>query len=255
MRYLVTAASDKGIKKPVNQDSLTVKVADTKQGQVVLAVICDGMGGLEYGEVASSNVIKAFEEWFYKDFSRLLETGYGRDEIQRQWENIVSVQNNRLMNFGRERNIRLGTTVTAMLLADGNYYIIHIGDTRAYEVQYDLKQLTIDQTVIEREISLGNITAAQAKKDARRNVLLQCVGASDVVFPEFIVGEIKKDAVYMLCSDGFRHEITDQEIAGYFTPMNLCNVEHMSYYAQYLVELNKSRMEQDNISVLLIRTY
>lgn len=255
MRYLVTAASDKGIKKPVNQDSLTVKVADTKQGQVVLAVICDGMGGLEYGEVASSNVIKAFEEWFYKDFSRLLETGYGRDEIQRQWENIVSVQNNRLMNFGRERNIRLGTTVTAMLFADGNYYIIHIGDTRAYEVQYDLKQLTIDQTVIEREISLGNITAAQAKKDARRNVLLQCVGASDVVFPEFIVGEIKKDAVYMLCSDGFRHEITDQEIAGYFTPMNLCNVEHMSYYAQYLVELNKSRMEQDNISVLLIRTY
>lgn len=255
MRYLVTAKSDKGIKKPVNQDSLTIKVADTNLGQVVLAVICDGMGGLEFGEIASSNVIKAFEEWFYNDFPRLVQTGYDSDVIQRQWENIVSVQNNRIMNYGRERNIRLGTTVTSMLFVDGYYYIIHIGDTRAYEIQTNLRQLTIDQTVIEREISLGNMTVEQAKQDARRNVLLQCVGASDTPFPEFTVGELKKDTVYMLCSDGFRHELTEQEIAGYFTPMNLCNLEHMSYYAEYLIELNKSRMEQDNISVLLIRTY
>lgn len=255
MRYLVTAVSDKGIKKPVNQDSLTIKVADTQYGQVVLAVICDGMGGLEYGEVASSNVMKAFEEWFYNDFPRLLQTGYQSDEIQKQWENIINVLNHKLMNYGRERNIRLGTTITAMLFIDKNYYIIHVGDTRAYEIHYNLKQLTIDQTVIQRELDMGNITMEQAKIDARRNVLLQCVGASEVLFPEFIVGEIQEDAVYMLCSDGFRHEVTDQEIAVYFAPMNLCNVEHMSYYAEYLIELNKSRMERDNISVLLIRTY
>jgi len=255
MKFFATAKSDKGIKKPINQDSLTLKIANTAYGQVVLAVICDGMGGLEQGEVASATVIKAFEEWFLYEFPQLLQYGLKELNIKQRWEAIVATQNIKIENYGRERNIRLGTTLTAMLIISGCYYIIHVGDTRAYEIHHTLTQLTNDQTVVAREIANGNLTEEQAKVDARRNVLLQCIGASDVVRPEFLSGEVKLSAVYMLCSDGFRHEITTDEIGGYFSPTNLCNVENMSHNAEYLIELNKSRWEQDNISVLLIRTY
>ena len=64
LHYTVAAQTDVGIFKDVNQDSMTVKVADTPYGEVAFAVICDGMGGLDQGEVASALVVRAFEEWF-----------------------------------------------------------------------------------------------------------------------------------------------------------------------------------------------
>lgn len=255
MNFLVTAKSDKGIQKPINQDSLTVKIAETGYGQVVFAIICDGMGGLEQGEVASSNVVKTFEEWFYHKFPTILQNGINPEEIQSQWERIIASENDKIMNYGRNRNIRLGTTLTAMLIVNGYYYIIHVGDTRVYEIHNNMIQLTRDQTVVAKELEQGILTPEQAKTDSRRNVLLQCIGASDIISPDYIWGEAKNNAVYILCSDGFRHELSSEEIEVYLAPTNLCNIESMSYYAEYLIELNKSRMERDNISVLLVRTY
>ena len=99
----------------------------------------------------------------------------------------------------------MGTTVTAMILTGGYYYIVNVGDSRAYEICSNLQVLTRDQTVVAREVEQGLLTLEQAETDPRRSVLLQCIGASDVVYPDFFLGEVKKDAVYMLCSDGFRH--------------------------------------------------
>ena len=63
---MAAAQTDIGLVKQVNQDSLTVKVADTKLGEVSFAVICDGMGGLAKGELASAILVRAFEKWFYE---------------------------------------------------------------------------------------------------------------------------------------------------------------------------------------------
>jgi serine/threonine protein phosphatase PrpC len=68
-------------------------------------------------------------------------------------------------------------------------------------------------------------------------------------------GDVKKDAVYMMCSDGFRHEITPDEIYEKFHPNVLISADAMDNSARQLIELNKQRAERDNISVLLIRTY
>ena len=73
-----------------------------------------------------------------------------------------------------------------------------------------------------------------------RNYL--AVTKTDVVVPpDFYMGEIKKNAVYMFCSDGFRHEITLEEIQSCFSPAVLQTKEKMEYYAEYLIDLNKSR--------------
>ena len=86
-------------------------------------------------------------------------------------------------------------------------------------------------------------------------MLLQCIGASDSVYPDFFFGEVKKDAVYMLCSDGFRHEITSEEIYAYMNPDRMLSAEQMKENEVALINLNKQRQESDNISVITIRTY
>ena len=64
MKYIVAAETDIGITKKVNQDSVCVKNAETKQGKAALVMVCDGMGGLSKGELASAEVIRSFSDWF-----------------------------------------------------------------------------------------------------------------------------------------------------------------------------------------------
>ena len=72
IHYLAAAQTDIGLVKQVNQDRLTVKVIDTELGEVALAVICDGMGGLAKGELASAIVVRAFEKWFWEELPQKL---------------------------------------------------------------------------------------------------------------------------------------------------------------------------------------
>lgn len=130
--------------------------------------------------------------------------------------------------------------------------IVHVGDSRVYQIDSALNQLTTDQTFVAREVSKGNMTIEQAKVDKRRNLLLQCVGASKVVEPQVLLGTTKKGA-YMLCSDGFRHEITEEEIYESFIPKKLSNKKMMHKQMQYLIQQVKKRQEKDNISVILIK--
>ena len=129
---------------------------------------------------------------------------------------------------------------------------MHVGDSRIYHIGSSLNQLTTDHTFVAREISRGNMTLEQAKTDKRRNLLLQCVGASKVVEPQIICGNTDKGA-YMLCSDGFRHEISETEIYESLNPVNLMNKKAMHSNVKYLIEQNKQRHERDNISVILVK--
>ncbi|MCH6268194.1 MULTISPECIES: PP2C family protein-serine/threonine phosphatase [Neobacillus] len=254
MEVLSTAVTDKGIKKPTNQDSLLIKVAETSMGEVVLAVICDGMGGLSKGEVASASVVRAFSEWFETELPEQLARK-DWDDIQYRWERIIKEQNQRIAEYGRRVRIQLGTTITALLLIDTTFMLIgHVGDSRVYRIgERQLEILTEDQTVVARDLKRGTITPEQAKTDPRRNVLLQCIGASKLVEPEFIHGRATPGEVYMLCSDGFRHMLTEEEIFQAFSPQVLTDEAVMETHAITLVELNKQRQETDNITVLLVK--
>ncbi len=255
MNFVVSAQTDIGTTKSTNQDSLCVRVLNTPQGRMTLAVLCDGMGGLEKGEVASASVIKAFLEWASTSLPLLCENEIKDEDITQQWTQIIVQQNQKIKDYGARTGIRLGTTVVAVLLTQSRYYIINVGDSRAYEITDNLLQLTNDQTFVAREIALGNMTPEQAKVDSRRNVLLQCVGASEAVYPDVFFGQTQENAMYMLCSDGFRHEISPEEIFAGFHPSVNLSEDDMNSHTDQLIELNKVRMERDNISVVLIRTY
>lgn len=255
MNFIVSATTDIGLVKTTNQDSISVRVLNTSQGRMVFAVLCDGMGGLDKGEVASASVIRAFDNWLHNQLPDLCNSTITDSAIREQWNNVVTEQNNTIKNYGARNGVKLGTTVVAMLLTQNRYYILNVGDSRAYEISEALKQITNDQTFVAREIALGNMTEEQAMTDERRNVLLQCVGASEEVYPDMFFGEIHANAVYMLCSDGFRHEISASEIFGKLNPNSNLDENMMNTHAEELIELNKARKERDNISVALIRTF
>lgn len=253
MEVLTAACTDIGIRKKSNQDSYLLKVAETYLGKVVLAVICDGMGGLSKGEVASASVINAFSDWFEKELPGQLEQ-LNMGDIQYRWERMIRKQNHRIAEYGRKEQVKLGTTATALLLIDTKALLIgHVGDSRVYRINDGIEQMTEDQTLIFRDIKRGIITPEQAKTDPRRHVLLQCIGASRLVEPVFISGVPRTGELFMLCSDGFRHMVTEQEIYQAFAPEVLADEAEMERRAKALVELNKTRNETDNITVLLVK--
>lgn len=255
MNYLTNAYTDVGIKKKTNQDSHAIKVVKTPKGNVCLAIMCDGMGGLAKGEVASSYVVGEFSKWFVTDFPVMLSNGNFSD-LMYQWNNIVQKSNVTIADYAKQFKVSMGTTLTVVLFVDNKGYTMHIGDTRLYAIsQNKIGIFTEDQTLVAREVKKGNLTPEQAEIDPRRSILLQCIGASRVVEPQFFQFDVEPNMTFMLCSDGFRHKITNQEIFNYFAPQNLDSKQTMLNNSKYLVDLNKSRNETDNITTLLIKTY
>ena len=254
MDFIISASTDVGLFRKNNQDSLSVKMIKTRQGRMVFAVLCDGMGGLSKGEVASASVICAFDHWLVNELPILCEHPLNEIEIRMQWEKIIDEQNKIIKAYGEKRGVKLGTTVVVMLLTQNRYYILNVGDSRAYVLDDSIRQITKDHSLIAREVARGNMTWEEAKVDKRQNVLLQCIGASSSVHPDMFSGEVVKDSSYMICSDGLWHMISQEEIYSGFRPDVLLSKEMMQSAADKLIGLCKQRNEKDNISVVLVRT-
>lgn len=255
MNFLKAAHTDIGISKKNNQDSVLIQEASTDCGQVLLAAICDGMGGLQKGEVASATVVDALQDWFFDEFSEILYEGMDEEELYISLENFVYRMNDRLQSYSKKQECSLGTTIVLLILVQDKYYILNVGDSRVYKIGSSLEVLTKDHTFVQREIEAKRMTPEEAKKDPRRNVLLQCIGASSYIVPDFHTGDVHTGECFMLCSDGFRHVITPQEFYEYLNPAAVLDEAQMKANLEYFVELNKYRREEDNISALMIKTY
>ena len=116
----------------------------------------------------------------------------------------------------------------------------------------ELTLLTHDQSVIQDMIDRGMMTPEEAENSPQKSVLLQCVGASDNVAPQFVRGEITEDSSIILCSDGFCRKLKQEEIIDSLKPENCTDEEVMKKNLDELVELVKSRKETDNISAVLM---
>ncbi|MBR1567585.1 MAG: serine/threonine-protein phosphatase [Lachnospiraceae bacterium] len=256
MNYLVAYNTDVGLRKHTNQDSLAVKIMDTEYGRIVLAIVCDGMGGLAHGELASKEVIRAYCDWFDHNLAEMVRNKeLDLDQICRDWREIAIVENDRLGQYGAKRGINLGTTLSAILILQNQYIIVHVGDSRIYQLtEARVRQVTEDQSVVAREIVLGNLTPEQALKDPRRSILLQCIGASPMVEPAFFRGAVEPEMSFLICSDGFCHEISHEEMLERLGPQACGDAMTMKQNCMELTDLVKKRQETDNISMILLKT-
>lgn len=133
MRFEIAADTDRGIVKETNQDSLLVKCFSTCKGDMAFAVLCDGMGGLSKGELASATVVRAFDRWSDEQLPELCKSSNPDIDsliLERQWDEVIQQQNEKIKAYGKAHAVNMGTTVVALLVTQKAYYIINVGDSR-----------------------------------------------------------------------------------------------------------------------------
>lgn len=253
MRYLAAFYTDIGIQKRRNQDSLLIQEASTTTGSTLLVVLCDGLGGLQKGEIASAAMVRAFAGWFQDQYPVLLKQGFTAAGLRASWSQLVLETHRKLSAYGKQQGCFLGTTVEAVLFYQNQYYIFHVGDCRVYKKRESLEQITKDQTYIQQEIDGGRMTKAEARKDPRRNMLLQCVGAGNRLVPDFLQGEVLQGQGFLICSDGFRHVISEREIEEGMSSTSDYQEKWMRKCLKKLTELCKQRGEKDNITSIWVQ--
>ncbi len=230
-----------------------IKVANTKRhGRISFAAVCDGMGGLSKGEVASCKAIRALENWFCEEFPLMQGMDLERlmDTAEVSLRRLIARMSCEIRRYGKHRGIDLGTTLTAMLQVADRYLILNVGDSRIYLVdRKKARVLTRDQSVIRDKIDKGLITEAQAATDPQKNVLLQCIGIGMEVEPEVRRGTLEGTATVLACSDGFWRTLEEPEMHGRLCPQMCVTAEDMLDECRKLAELAWSRREEDNISV------
>jgi protein phosphatase len=231
MRY--AARSDVGRVRAKNDDSAYV-------GRH-LAVVADGMGGHAGGDVASAATVLDMIHLDHDDYDGDAGTVLA-DEIQTA---------NSLLSELVHINPKLagmGTTVTALLLAEGKLHFAHIGDSRAYRLRDgEFEQVSIDHTFVQRLIDEGRLRPEEAETHPHKNVLMRVLGDVDAS-PELDLDTLAVQAGerWLLCSDGLNY------VAGHVVERTVRETKDLAECADLLVELTLEAGAPDNVTVVVL---
>lgn len=254
MDYTIAVYSDKGTQKATNQDSLCLRrVGLPGGGEMLFAAVCDGMGGLQKGEVASAEVVRSLERWFDAN-QELLAAARDFSQVRCQLTELLVQLDQRIAAHAARAGVQMGSTLTALLAVNRRFLTVNVGDSRIYCIHGgQIRQLTRDQSLVEMEIQRGRITRDEARHHPQRNVLLQCIGIGRELTPAFTEGIVETDGVYLLCSDGFCHELAESELAERLSPRAMEEQRVMQAALFELTESCKSRGERDNITAVICK--
>lgn len=234
MEFLTSYYWESGIQKKKNQDSICLQHVITKKGDVLAACVCDGLGGLEEGEVASGYAVECIAKWFYREFMKCVGRGAGKREIQRAGQRLFTDINRGLFEYGKEKQIAIGTTATLLVIWGKKYCIFHIGDSRIYLMKRKVSQLTEDHAVNE-------------------HTLTKCLGMNENGRADCLSGKIGKKSRFLLCSDGFRHYIDTNTLHKVFIEKTITDETEAYIRLQEIGKRNMERGERDNISAIYIQ--
>jgi PPM family protein phosphatase len=207
-----------------------------------LAIIADGMGGEEGGEVASRLAVTAVRDTYVQ---------YPANDPQEALISAFKAAHDAIREFARTRpDLKgMGTTCTALVINDGNAHFGHIGDSRLYWIRDSkILCLTQDHTAVNRLIQQGVITPEEAATHPQRNVLTAALGTNKDISADFSPHPISLQPgdVFVLCTDGLWGQVSDAEIlsiVGRTTPTEAC---------KELVRIVKGRGGPDNITVQIL---
>ena len=202
-------AIDTGRARSNNEDSVAVDEAAS------LAVLADGMGGYNAGEVAS-NMATSFIKtelgrWLAEAASRASDM-----EVRRAMDICVDNANRAIFNAANAnpQYAGMGTTLVVAVFRDGQLRLGHVGDSRAYRWRGgQLSQITRDHSLLQEQIDAGLITPEQAAFSANKNLVTRAVGVEDTVLLETHLHEMQPGDVYLMCSDGLSDMLDDAMIA------------------------------------------
>lgn len=237
----IATRTDAGRVRPHNEDAV---FGDAASG---LAMLADGMGGYNAGEMASGLATMMLRTALPK----ALAAG-GKVSPGAVLPAEIGLVNAAILRAAESqpRYAGMGTTLVAAVFRDDAVTIAHVGDSRLYRWRNgELKQLTRDHSVLQEQIDSGIITIEQARQSRNRNLLTRALGVDPVVEADIADHPVSVGDVYLLCSDGLNDMVEDGEIAATLASLP----EQLETCAAQLVRLANDYGGRDNVSVVLVR--
>lgn len=242
----IATATHPGMVRSHNEDSIA---ADAEMG---LAVLADGMGGYNAGEVASGIAVALIPAEIKKALA-------GRDpqELNGKGGELLIKEQAEKANAtiyqaaqSQPQYSGMGTTLVVAMWHDNQMSVGHIGDSRLYRLRGEtLEQVTRDHSVLQEQIDSGMITKEQARHSQIKNLVTRAVGIDPVVEAEVHSYPVELGDIYLLCSDGLNDMITDEDIQ-----LTLASLKaNLPLAAEQLVQQANDNGGRDNVSVILVR--
>ncbi|MEY2859646.1 MAG: hypothetical protein RL392_104 [Pseudomonadota bacterium] len=243
MMYKFCAKTDTGRARDNNEDSVAVDEATN------LAVLADGMGGYNAGEIASG-MATAFIK---SELSRwLTEAGDGAKskEVRRALEICVDNANLSIYNSANSNAhyAGMGTTLVVAVFRDDKLMVGHIGDSRCYRARKgEFEQITKDHSLLQEQLDAGLITKEQSVNSSIKNLVTRALGVEEVVLLEVNEYAVEVGDTYLLCSDGLSDMAVDSSIAKIVS-----SGADLTQKADSLIQLANHHGGRDNISIVLV---
>lgn len=234
MKVFSGAYWDKGLRS-VNQDSIALQQAMTDRGRVLLAVVSDGIGGLAEGEIASGYLTERLTENFYGQTMSLIGRGKGWKELKKCLLRCLYDSNEGLKDYGEGKEIKLGATVSLLLVWKKRYLLMHLGDSRIYlhcGGRFGRKQIRL---LTQDHCAKGGIN--------------RCIGSFPFHYPDIKTGRIYGKKGFLLCTDGFYRKM-NREAFEALAPDEIGNEDQIYRRLKEIAAASLKKGEQDNMSAV-----
>jgi len=246
----VAQSTDPGVIRSHNEDAI---FADSRLG---LAILADGMGGYNAGEVASGMAITRLAA----DLKRLIASsslkdhvlGHDSATIERHIVNEVGATNFAIFHASESspQYAGMGTTLVMAWLYDNRMSVAHVGDSRLYRLRGDrLELLTRDHSLLQEQLDSGMISPEQARYSDNKNLVTRALGVDPMVDVEVRDFDVMRGDIVLLCSDGLNDMVEDEEIALALRTLG----GSLQLAADHLVQMANDNGGRDNVSVILIK--
>lgn len=242
----VASATDRGRVRARNEDSIAVR------GELGCAVLADGMGGCNAGDVASRLAVETLSAGLY-DLVRQVDAAWSPAQLEQAMAREVQAANEAICAAARQElhHAGMGTTVVAAVWRGKGVVVAHLGDSRAYRYRANvLEQLTHDHSLAQERIDAGVVADDRAIGAFGRSVVTRALGSSPQVEVEVHTHEARPGDLYLLCSDGLFDMVDERAMAA-----TLGSGGSLAGMAGMLVQQANDRGGRDNVSVILVRLH
>jgi protein phosphatase len=230
-RYESWAQSHEGRVREHNEDRYFV---DERLG---LWVLDDGMGGLDAGEVASTGIVEQL---------KTIGVSTSASDQHARFVDRLTQANHEIQDFAQRRGSVVGSTVAALLIFEGEFRCVWVGDSRIYRIRDGaLEQLTHDHSEVQELVDQGVLSREEARTWRGRNVITRAVGVYAELEPEVAYGEVEEDDIFLLCSDGLTAHASDDDILDAVTGRTAKEAGEM------LLDLVLDRGATDNVTIII----
>ena len=224
---------EKGCTKLKNEDSILARSFQTKLGEVLFVCVCDGMGGVQNGEIASLYAITKLEQEFVYNFIPAILEGKKRNYLIGIGKQCFIKANDALNQYSEIKKMKLGTTASVLILFNNQYYTFHLGDSPIY---------------------LMNRFAIQLTKEHRLNLhtLTKCMGLKQNFIPEVHHGYYRNKTSFLVATDGFINVYGRQKIMKLLSSHRKDSCGNHNKSLGEIAKRNIKRGEKDNMSAIYI---